>query len=68
MFADSPERRHHTYSARPLSLGIPAICIGTCEGSGAHTREEYLEKASLIPGRMVATDLVLGYCSDNDLP
>ena len=52
----------------PLSLGIPAICIGTCEGSGAHTREEYLEKASLIPGRMVATDLVLGYCSDSDLP
>ena len=46
----------------PLSLGIPAICVGTCEGGGAHTREEYLEKASLIPGRMIATELVLGYC------
>ena len=46
----------------PLSLGIPAICLGTCEGGGAHTREEYLEKSSLIPGRMTATELVLGYC------
>ena len=50
----------------PLSLGIPAICVGTCEGGGAHTREEYLEKSSLIPGRMIATELVLGYC-DTDV-
>ena len=46
----------------PLSLGIPAICLGTCMGSGAHTREEYLEKSSLIPGRIIATELVLSYC------
>lgn len=43
----------------PLSLGIPAICIGTCLGHGAHTREEYLDKASLVPGRKIATELVL---------
>lgn len=49
----------------PLSLGIPAICVGTCEGSGAHTREEYLEKSSLVPGRMIATELVLNYCKCN---
>ena len=34
----------------PLSLGIPAICIGVYNGYGAHTREEYLEKASLVKG------------------
>ena len=34
----------------PLSLGIPAICIGVYNGYGAHTREEYLEKASLAKG------------------
>ena len=38
----------------PLSLGIPAVCIPTYEGRGAHTREEYLEKASLIPGLEIA--------------
>ena len=34
----------------PLSLGIPAICTGVYMGGGAHTREEWVEKASLIPG------------------
>ena len=34
----------------PLSLGIPAICIGVYNGYGAHTREEYLEKASIVKG------------------
>ena len=34
----------------PLSLGIPAVCIPTYNGSGAHTREESLEEASLLPG------------------
>lgn len=38
----------------PLSLGIPAICISTYEGCGAHTREESLDKASLIPGLEIA--------------
>ena len=34
----------------PLSKGIPAICIGGCNSFGAHTREEYLEIESLVPG------------------
>ena len=34
----------------PLSLGIPAICFGVIRGSGAHTREEKLETASLNDG------------------
>lgn len=34
----------------PLSLGIPALTMGVYIGAGAHTREEYLIKSSLIPG------------------
>lgn len=38
----------------PLSLGIPAICIGVYYGAGSHTREEWVEKASLALGLEVA--------------
>lgn len=34
----------------PLSLGIPAICVGVYRGGGAHTRDEWIEKASLPIG------------------
>ena len=34
----------------PLSMGIPAICTGVYSGEGQHTREECVEKASLITG------------------
>ena len=34
----------------PLSLGIPALCIGVYRGGGTHTREEWIEKASLPLG------------------
>ena len=46
----------------PLSLGIPALCIGVSNHGGAHTREEWVEKASLIPGLEVGirTALVAG--------
>ena len=43
----------------PLSMGIPSVCIGCCVGEGAHTREEYIEKESILPGLMVACDLIL---------
>ena len=33
----------------PLSLGIPSLTIGSGLSHGAHTRGEWLEKASLIP-------------------
>ncbi|MBQ7401806.1 MAG: M20/M25/M40 family metallo-hydrolase [Lentisphaeria bacterium] len=42
----------------PLSLGIPAICFGVCRGAGAHTREEYLEKASLSDGCRLLLDFL----------
>ncbi len=38
----------------PLSMGIPAVCMATYSGSGAHTREEWVEKASMVPGLEVA--------------
>ncbi|MBQ9080797.1 MAG: M20/M25/M40 family metallo-hydrolase [Clostridia bacterium] len=38
----------------PLSLGIPALCIGVYTGDGMHTREEWMDKASLIPGLEIA--------------
>lgn len=38
----------------PLSMGIPALCIGVYNGGGMHTREEWVEKASLPVGLEVA--------------
>lgn len=43
----------------PLSMGIPAICPGCVMGAGAHTREEYVEIDSLLPGLKVAAQLIL---------
>ena len=43
----------------PLSLGVPAICPGCIMGWGAHTREEYVEIDSLLPGLKVAAQLIL---------
>lgn len=42
----------------PLSMGIPAVCMATYAGEGAHTREEWLEKASMVPGLEVAIKTV----------
>ena len=43
----------------PLSMGIPAICVGCYTGRGAHTRGEYVEIDSLLPGLRFAFDLML---------
>ena len=43
----------------PLSMGIPAICVGCYEGAGAHTREEYVIIDSLLPGLRFACDMIL---------
>ena len=45
----------------PLSLGIPSICVGCQNGGGAHTRAEYVEIDSLLPGLRLAFDLILHY-------
>ncbi|MCR4869705.1 MAG: M20/M25/M40 family metallo-hydrolase [Atopobiaceae bacterium] len=34
----------------PFSLGIPATTVGAIRGAGAHTREEWIDVASLAPG------------------
>lgn len=43
----------------PLSMGIPAICVGCYDGAGAHTRQEYVEISSLLPGLNFAFDMIL---------
>ena len=45
----------------PLSLGIPAVCVGCCHGKGAHTREEYIEADSLIKGLKLCFHMVLAH-------
>lgn len=42
----------------PLSLGIPALCLGCYEGAGAHTREEWISKSSLPVGLEVAIRVI----------
>ncbi len=42
----------------PLSLGIPALCVGVYRGGGAHTREEWIEKASLPIGLEVGIKFI----------
>ena len=43
----------------PLSMGIPAICTGCYTGGGAHTREEWVQIDSLLPGLKIAFELLL---------
>lgn len=42
----------------PLSMGIPAICVGAYAGGGAHTREEYVEIDSLPVGMAIAINVI----------
>ena len=44
----------------PLSLGIPSVCVGLCNGGGAHTREEWIRKDSLPVGLGLGIEIVLG--------
>lgn len=41
----------------PLSKGIPAICVGVSRYCGMHTREEWLDKESMVVGLNVAIQL-----------
>lgn len=47
----------------PFSLGIPAVCTGVYRGRGAHTREEYIELASLPAGFRTMLAFLLSYLS-----
>lgn len=46
----------------PMSLGVPAICVGTYMGGGAHTREEFLEIASVPIGLKITAEIILQFC------
>ncbi len=56
---DVYKRSSSTDANIPLSLGIPAVCVGVCDGGGAHTREEWLIKESLKPGVAIGLELIL---------
>ena len=43
----------------PLSLGIPALCVGITRHSGIHTRQETLDKRCLDAGLEIALRLAL---------
>ena len=45
----------------PHFMGIPAVCVGTYMGGGAHTREEWAEKASVIKGFDIVKDIIMHY-------
>lgn len=45
----------------PLSMGIPAVCIGVCQGGGCHTREEWLDVGSLLDGCRILMELFQYY-------
>lgn len=45
----------------PMSMGIPAICVGTYQGGGVHTREEYLDIDSIPVGLKIVAELILEY-------
>ena len=47
----------------PHSMGIPAVCAGTYLGGGAHTREEWVEKASISVGVQIVADIMSTYFS-----
>ena len=42
----------------PFSKGIPSVGVGCYLGDGMHTREEYVEKDSLLPGLRLGFDLI----------
>ncbi|MBO5454120.1 MAG: M20/M25/M40 family metallo-hydrolase [Clostridia bacterium] len=43
----------------PLSLGVSALCIGANNHNKVHTREEWLDKKSIIPGLEIAIKTAL---------
>ena len=48
----------------PLSMGIPSICVGCYNGAGSHTRQEWVQIDSLLPGLKFALDLMITYLEE----
>ncbi len=47
----------------PLSRGIPAVCVGVCDGGNAHRLDEYIEPARLPSGMRALLWLALAATS-----
>ena len=61
-FGFTPTRKSGSTDCNiPLSMGIPSIMVSCGAGEGAHTREEYIEIDSQVPGLKVAFELILHY-------
>lgn len=45
----------------PMSMGVPAICIGSHISKGAHTREEILDITSMPIGFKITAEIILKY-------
>lgn len=45
----------------PMSMGIPAISVGSYLGDGAHTREEKILISSMPIGQKITFELILSY-------
>ena len=45
----------------PLSMGIPSACFGVYVGEGEHTREEWVELASICSGMKAAASVLLNW-------
>ncbi len=43
----------------PLSLGVPAVCVGVYHGDGQHTREEWVDKESMRAGLEISLRIAL---------
>ena len=59
-FGITPEVRAASTDCNiPLSLGIPAVCVGCVICEGAHTRQERARISSLLPGLKLCLQMVL---------
>lgn len=47
-----------TDASLPLSLGLPAVCVGLTYGGDAHSLHEFIEIAPLEPGYLAVLDLI----------
>ncbi len=45
----------------PASLGIPALCVGTFDGGGEHTLEEWVVTDSIPKGLKITATIILDY-------
>ena len=45
----------------PMSVGVPAVCVGIYLGEGEHTREEKVLISSITVGLKIAAELVASY-------